>query len=446
MNRIKILPLCAIFMALLSLVFNGYVVVYYDYWFSSHDASSFMAYLPAAVAVFLPLYFSENLKNPSDFLCWTYYLMVTAPTTALVPQLGVPIDIVFKAGAIVILANAILALAGKVKIVYVENSMRLLTRKSFSVVVMLLGLVAMAVIFGSYKFNIDELLSFSIFVDTYEIRANFRESGGQGLATYVLFWAAKVIFPAAIAYGLCFGKRTYVWLGLLCQLLVFSVSAHKSFVFSAALIFVVYFLLKRNISFRGWLGYASAFVGFSWCMFYFFSVTVLVDVFVRRAFIVPGILSGWWVDYFSGKPHAFFAGGLLGNFFSKESQTPAAFQIGDYYLGNMWTSANVNFAVDAFGNAGPIAVVIAGAMVFVALTIINGAARLGPRERVFFTCLSVPLFWTLIETSLVVAVVTHGLFILLALALLWKGGSEKVLMNPLGSVRRVNGSYSDMHG
>jgi len=419
MNKLKTITLCIVFMLLLSLVFNNYVAVYYDYWFRSHE-SSFFAYVPAVVAVFLPLWFNYYLNNPSDFLCWVYYVLVVLPTAVLTPQLGLPLDAVYTAGLIVIVANIFILLAGKVNVVYAERGMRLLSWRWFSIIFMALGLGAVVLIMGSYKLNIDELMSLKIFVDTYEIRSDFRDAKADGLVVYAVFWAAKIIFPGIIAYGLCYRKRWYVWVGVALQLVLFSVSVHKSFLFSIILIFFVYFLIGKNISFKAWMACATSFVGFSLFAFHVLSLNLFVDVFVRRAFAVPGILSGWWVQFFSENPYAWFAGGALGGLFGGKDQVPAAFRIGDFYLDNSWTSANVNFAIDAFGNGGMVFVLLACAIVFVSLTIINSAARLGKRERIFFICISVPLFWTLVETSLITAMITHGLFILLALALAWR--------------------------
>lgn len=420
MNKLKVVTLCITFMILLNTAFNDYVAVDYGYWFQSYESSIF-AYFPAVAAAFLPLWFNSHLKNPSDFLCWIYYTLVVAPTVTISPQLGISVGETYTAGLIVITANIFILLAGRINIAYTNRNSRLLSWRWFSLVFTSLGVASAALIISSYKLNISDLMSLNIFVNTYEIRADFRDAKAEGLVVYAVFWAAKIIFPGIIVYGLCYQKKQFAWIGLIFQLILFSVSAHKSFLFSVILIFLVYFLVTRKFSFRSWMIGAVSFVGFSLFAFYALSVNLFIDMFVRRVFIVPGILSGWWVQFFSQNPYAWFAGGTLGKFSDDKDTLSAAFRIGDFYLNNSWTSANVNFAVDAFGNGGLLLSFLACTVVFLSLTLINSAARQGSRERIFFICISVPLFWTLVETSLVATMITHGFFVLLGLALTWRG-------------------------
>ncbi|CVI09985.1 hypothetical protein AMPH_13243 [Acinetobacter baumannii] len=130
---------------------------------------------------------------------------------------------------------------------------------------------------------------------------------------------------------------------------------------------------------------------------------------------MPGVLSNWWVSYFSVNDFSYFQGSLLGDFFNdnNNNQLRAPFLIGLNYFGNDWTSANANFIVDAYGNAGIKGVIFTVLIVLFILLILNRPSILSEEFKIFTTLLSIPIFWSFVETSFFIIFVTHGLLILI---------------------------------
>jgi len=420
LNRQILSPIMALLAAiLLNWVYVLYVSQEYKYWFGLY-APNPASYLPLVFATLLPMSFNERVVKPTDFFCWFFYITVTLPTATIGPIMGVPYTTVWLASGIVIFTNLILAVLGKLRYPDLVPERRILRPKGLFYIFLLSAVLSLVLVASSYTFNIGSLLSLAIFKETYEIRDVFRDAGSGGVATYALFWAAKIFCPGLIVYGLFFNKKKAVVAGFVFQLAFFSVSAHKSFFFSIIFVYLVYWMGKSNVTFRAFIAAVSVFVFFSLAFYVFFDFSFFVDVIVRRAFVVPGVLANWWVDYFLNNPYAYYKGGFVGSIFDSQYSMGAPFVIGDYYLNNSWASANVNFAIDAFGNSGLTGVVVTLAVLYVMLWFINESASRNGQNPMFLACLCAPLFWTMTETSFIPTLSTHGLIILFLIVFLLK--------------------------
>lgn len=414
LNRFLNSFLVLVFLTLVAYIYNIYVVDVYDYWFYSNEPilSLYVYYFVIAIiAFFIPKYQSK----PSDFLAWIFFFLVSLPTVSLSPYVADSFYTGSIACSILLISNSLIFCVSSIK------EYKLIPRfKGFSLIdlkyfVVFFSLFLIVLVYLNFGFNIKTLLDLSIFTDTYEIRADFRDvkSGIGALSSYSIYWLAKFFLPFFICYGLAFKNKKYIYIGILLQLLVFTVSAHKSFVFSALLVFIVYFLLLKKYSFTQWLASTNLFLFLSVILYNFLNIDLLINMFVRRAFVMPGVLSNWWVNYFSINDFSYFQGSFLGDFFHSNSQLRAPFLIGLHYFGNDWTSANANFVVDAYGNAGIKGVVFTVLIVLFILLILNQPSRFSEEFKIFTTLISIPIFWSFVETSFFIIFVTHGLLILI---------------------------------
>lgn len=76
------------------------------------------------------------------------------------------------------------------------------------------------------------------------------------------------------------------------------------------------------------------------------------------------------------------------------------------------TSANANFIVDAYGNAGIKGVIFTVLIVLFILLILNRPSILSEEFKIFTTLLSIPIFGVLLKHRFIIFV-THGLLILI---------------------------------
>lgn len=409
-------------MLLIAEIYTGFVVEYYNYWFYKNEIPINSLFLYYLVPPFLAFFMSQEIKKPSDFLAWIYFFLVILPTISLAPYLSIDFYVGSITNFLVFFVGVFFILIGKVdenKLIPYVKGIRL---NYLFIFIILLTFIFIFILSLNYKFNISKVLDLSIFTDTYLIRDEFRESKSEssGIAGYVIFWLAKVFLPFFICYGLCFKNKIALFSGFLLQIIVFSVSAHKSFFFSIILIFVIYFLLKFKSSFYQWLLGLFSLTFSSFILYKIFNFNFLVDVIIRRSLIVPGVLSNWWINYFSINEYVYFKNSFLGNFFESNYDVAGPFLIGKYYFGSDWTSANVNFAVDSFGNGGIIPVFIFLLILGFILLFFNRYSQGSDKKTQFIILLTVPTFWSFIETSFISVLVTHGLFWVILIVLLFR--------------------------
>ncbi|AZN67665.1 hypothetical protein DX910_04560 [Acinetobacter haemolyticus] len=409
-------------MVLIAYIYVDYVIVVYDYWFVANEITISSLFFFYIFPVLISFFMRQSINKPSDFLSWIYFFLVLLPSIALAPFVSSDFYTGFFANILVLTVNLFLIFVGAID----ENKFIPFFKgfHEYFLISIILILTAgfIFLLSANYKFNISKILDFSIFTDTYLIRDEFRDakSDSSGLAGYSIFWLAKVFLPFFICYGLAFKQKTFLILGIALQILIFSVSAHKSFVFSIFLILAVYILLIYKSNFYQWVLGLLSLTALSVILYKFLNIPFLLDVIIRRSLVVPGVLSHWWINFFSINNFVFFKNSFLGNFFESNYNLAAPFVIGQYYFGSDWTSANVNFAIDAYGNGGFFAFSIILITLCILLLLINKFSQGSYEKRLFIVLLTVPTFWSFIETSFVSVMVTHGLFWVILILLFFR--------------------------
>ncbi|MDC4814549.1 hypothetical protein OHW01_13785 [Acinetobacter baumannii] len=399
-------------MLLIAYIYIDYVVVVYDYWFVANDiviSGLFFFYIfPLVISFFM----RQSIHKPSDFLSWIYFFLVLLPSIALAPYVASDFYTGAFTNAMVLVVNISLIFVGLINENKIIPYFKGVKDKAVVFIVLIFTLFFTVLLSLNYNFNISKVLDLTIFTDTYLIRDEFREakSDSSGLAGYAIFWLAKVFLPFFICYGLAFKNKTFLIFGVIMQIVIFSVSAHKSFVFSVLLIFAVYGLLVIRASFYQWIIGLFSLTLFSVFLYRVLQIPFIIDVIIRRSLIVPGVLTHWWVNFFSVHNFVLFKNTFLGNFFDSSYSLAAPFLIGQYYFGSEWTSANVNFAIDAYGNGGILAFLLTLCALLFLLLVINKFSQGSDGKKIFIVLLAVPTFWSFIETSFISVMVTHGLF------------------------------------
>lgn len=423
MQKIILNSLSVLFLLILiPFIYINYVIIEYDYWFSTNEHTVKTLFIFYLIPIVLALIAKDRISKPSDFLCWLYFFLICIPTVSLSPYLANSFETGTTAIFIVCTTTLHLISIGYINETKIIPYIKGLNSVTMLIIISLLILLLTSVLIYNYNFNISKILDLSIFKDAYIIRDEFRnaKSDSSALASYSIFWLAKVLLPFFICYGLAFRKKIFLIIGVVLQILVFSISAHKSFVFSILLIFIIYYLITRRFTLYQWaLGLLSVTFA-SLILQRFFNQTFLIDVVIRRSLIVPGVLSQWWVNYFDNNEYVYFSNSLLGNLFNSNYNNGAPFVIGKYYFGSEWTSANTNFAIDAFGNGGWLTLLIFIIILTFILLTINKFSSGSESKKLFIILFTVPTFWSLIETSFVSVLITHGLFLCFFIIILFR--------------------------
>ena len=132
----------------------------------------------------------------------------------------------------------------------------------------------------------------------------------------------------------------------------------------------------------------------------------IIDVFVRRVFFIPGLLTFYYYDFFKVNPVDYFRQGIVGRLGVK---SPYIFQIpqiiGDnYFLG---AYANAGLFSDAYSNLGTIGVFIMPIIITLTLKLID-LVSLDLDDRIVFAA-SITCVFSLLNSSYFTALITHGL-------------------------------------
>ncbi|MBU0360569.1 hypothetical protein, partial [Acinetobacter baumannii] len=155
-------------------IYNIYVVKEYDYWFYSNIpiVNLYIYYFVIAIiAFFIPKYQSK----PSDFLAWIFFFLVSLPTVALSPYIADSFYTGSITCLILLISNSLIFCVSSI------NEYKLIPRfKGFSLtdlkyLIIFASLFLIILVYLNFGFHIRKLLDLSIFTDTYEIRADFRD-------------------------------------------------------------------------------------------------------------------------------------------------------------------------------------------------------------------------------------------------------------------------------
>lgn len=257
--------------------------------------------------------------------------------------------------------------------------------------------------------------------DVYSVRAEFgEESAGQSLfLAYGLSWQYKIVNPLFMAFGLTNKSPLLFFTGLMGQILLYAYTGHKSIVFSALLVFALYFLTR-------WYGKRLG-VGFAIGACTVVLASVAFDVvfdsiwgtslFVRRLILVPGLLSGFYQDFFSHNEHTFVFGPFLRWLTDYPYEIGVPYLIAATYMDSPDTSANANLWADGFASFGYVGVVFYSIILGGIVWLFNSLGR--RKDMVIALTIAGVASFSWVNSSLMTSIATHGIaFALLILVLI----------------------------
>lgn len=370
--------------------------------------------LLALMGALLPV----RMHLPSDLFVWLFFVIV------VVPSLTIPLVSATELPAVLYAAMAVTMSVALFFFVWFPRVPGTLLPQ-FSVapavfwwVVGALLTTCLIILLADFRAGLGRLLSLSSYGDLYSLRYSYREqaSGSFFLSPYLLLWTSKVLVPLVMAWGVVRKRWLIVLAAVVLQLLMFSISGHKSFLLSLVLVAGVLWLFNRTYSGFLFLAGLVSLVVLSAVLFYVFQNDLLVNVVVRRALMVPGMLTGFYYEYFHNHGLALYSQNFLAGWTDSVYTKPPAFEVGYQYFGREETSSNVHFWADAFANLGYAAVLVVTALIGLLLLVVNALSR--TRERLLIVGLFTVPFWTLMESSLNTTLLSHGLLLALLIALL----------------------------
>ncbi|WP_347861526.1 hypothetical protein U0355_12915 [Salimicrobium sp. PL1-032A] len=300
-------------------------------------------------------------------------------------------------------------------------------KKVFWLFVALVSLGFYVILIHTFGFR----LQIPMLDDVYELREDYRGSVNR-LSGYSINWQSKVVNTLLIAYGISNKKFWVVLLGFVGQLFIFSITGHKSVLLSVFMILGFWFALRK--SGRNFALYFT--VSFLLLSLFTFIMslagsTIAASLFIRRMIITPGMLSGFFIDFFSDHERYHLSHSVLGTVNNNPYGKTPPFLIGEKFFGKSDMAANANMFADAYANFGT-----AGVLAFVFL--LGGILWLYDCITLTKPLIESSLFlsiaaWSLTDTALLTSLLTHGILLTLIIVYLF----------PEKEVERIEGHRDD---
>jgi hypothetical protein len=251
----------------------------------------------------------------------------------------------------------------------------------------------------------------------YEIRSDYVAANIM-FSGYMIGWTAKVVLPLMILIALFYkkGKRSYLllFIALLFQIYIFSISGHKSHLFRIpAIIGLALFVNRKNfLSKLGLVFSALVILGI-------FSYLLLGDLwlpslFTRRTFFCPAQLSFYYYDFFSQhRPIYLSTSHIFRSFLDYPYHLPPPHLIGEVYYNKPVMHANNGIVSNGFMNFGYPglflwAILLATLLKFADAVVEHKNIKIG-------WPILLMAFYMLVDGAPLTTLLTHGLFLAILL-------------------------------
>ncbi|MFF2500156.1 hypothetical protein [Peribacillus sp. NPDC058075] len=388
----------------------------YVYFISPEFA--YMGYIyrqhPSAVMIVISMFFiilpaifiKKELDKPSELVFWILYFIV------YIPVVWVP-NYLFTLQPDFIYTNVLLFFC----LLTIGNVNRLPAMKisppNVNPGLLKIIFVITLLIFFLYIFKVSGGISLKPPInseDIYDKRMTFRTKLTP-LAGYIIQWLAKVCNPLIVTIGLCKKKYTYVVIGLGLQYLLYTVNGLKSTLLSTGLLIIVFIAFRkkgRDFSILFCISLCSL-LGISIFLDFILDQAYFSNLFARRMIITPGLLTSYYVDFFSTHPKALLSYSILEKFIDPVYDKSPPYIIGTEYFGRPEMAANANMFADAFANFGYIGFLVYTVILAAILWFYDSLTQNEKWKGVGIILFVVPA-WCLADTALTTTFVTGGMF------------------------------------
>lgn len=408
-------------------IFIYLVVLYLSYVHIISPGFSYMGYVHSeppwgavalgALAAWLPsLWMPVRLQRPSQLLYWLLYVLTYVPS-CLIPILSLTRPVVETLGltAVLLLCFALLGAGYGLPLLRLPR-LSLGRRTYWTGFALLTGLLFAAVV-ATFGFRFEWVGLFEV----YDVRADYADTQAHVLVRYGVTWLGNVLFPLLLIVGLLTRSPLPLLAGAAGQFYIFSSTGFKSVLFSGLLILATYIALtRRGRHFGSLVAWGvTGLVSLSVLLDLAFRTYVVSSMFVRRLIVTPGILSGWYFDFFNDRPHAQLGHSILEGLVGYPYDRTPARLIGLLYFGREQTSANANVWADAFANFGYGGMLLFTAVLMLVFWLFDSlmAGRSFKQLALVTMALTGPAI-SLVNTGIIQTLVIHGLALLWLLLLL----------------------------
>jgi hypothetical protein len=397
---------CASYVAVFVIVYKLVTVPTWSY-DGFHDRTTtgraavvwILATLPS---VWMPI----KLTRPSQVVYWMLYLLV------LVPACLVPIYALEDQSRGPILLSACLvtvfALTGIIYRIPLLPLPRLqLKGYEFAVILTLLSIILYGLLVSTFGFQ----FHFVSFNDIYSVRGQFKNTVDQSaptLVAYAIGWLAWVINPLVMAIGLRSRRMAWVFAGATGQFLIYSITAFRAMLFSAGLLLYLLWAMRSSKAFGTRLAatWTAIFAGAGALQVFGYSL-VPASLVAERMTALPGLLTGYYYEFFSSHPKVHLGHSILKSFVDYPYAVEPPYLIGFLYFHSASNDANANIWADAYANFGYPGIICFTLLLAIILWLYDSMA-VGRDKGVAALVIALPAF-SLANGALLTSLLSNGM-------------------------------------
>lgn len=365
-------------------------------------------YIVSKIMFFAFLLLSHMLYNKSKFVYSIYsllFLFVLIPNLILYSYMNVAEGPILVSSLILLLLVFVSANKLNVKHVYVPENLKYY----FLILIAILFIIPIAMDNG-FAVNWKTLFLQEI----YETRDVF-SSKLSALSSYTFGWEVKVVAPLLLVF--CLIKKEYFFAFLAFGFVVYSflISGHKS-VYLSTLVILFFFYLGRNYELKiKYFLFLIIVMLISVKIFddLFIDGNLTQSIFVRRLFFLPALLNTYYFDFFHNEP-IYLSHSILSNYIHYPYDLEPSYLIANEYFNKPDMSSNNGIIADGYMNFGVIGAIVYSFIFSIVILFFNSLDIDSRYFGLFF--LLVRIF---IGAALLTVILTHGLWILLLLALVF---------------------------
>ena len=254
-------------------------------------------------------------------------------------------------------------------------------------------------------------LGFSFHIDirkVYEIRSQFSETAIP-LAGYLFRWLAYIVNPIFFAFFLMKRKWIFVLIIVYLELLLFSHTGNKTFLFALPFVLVLIWVITRKNSLAYMAIVLSGCIVAGMISYWVIGDIWVSSLFTRRGLFVPAQLSFFYYDFFSKNECVYLSHSIFSSFSEYPYLLVPPNLIADIYAGKPDRSANTGIVGDAYMNFG-YAGLFLWAVLFAIIVKLLDTFTVRKDIRITIGAIAMPLI-SLTNSALLTNLLTHGLFL-----------------------------------
>lgn len=391
--------------ALYLFIYSSFIVDVFGYMGYEDNLSATKTAI-AALGICFCAFLIRNKNLPSEYFLHLTLSLVVLPTLVLFAGSNLP----YIFAGTTLLAYSLLSVTTRLVTFKTIKTFRI---KTPSILLHLLLIASAATVLSIFAFGGGTYFNLNLAM-VYEFRSEAADNL-PGIFSYI----NPIITKVAIPFGVIIALQTRRWSALfallMCAVLLFALTAHKS-ILAYPIVALTAYHFSKNGRYAKLLIYSLLSIGLLSILElnllrnsdfgYWFSSLIF-----RRAILTPSFLNLAYIDWFGSNPTYFWADSRVTlGLVSPPSHLSSPHLIGYQLYGSEDMSANTGWIGSGFANAGIFGVVLYTVLIGILLSFLNSYSRkLGtPTIIAIFSSL---ILTVLLSADFLTSLLTHGLLV-----------------------------------